>query len=532
MLLNIQSLYRTTKYTIKTRNGLLDTIQSNLGLKQGCPLSPILFNLYINNFATYLTDQGENELKLGNEHISHIFYADDLVIFAESKEKLQNKLDQLEKFSKDKDLTVNAEKSKVMIFNKAGRRIQQPFTINGENMEVVQSFTYLGVDITASGTFSPAIKELCSKAKKAMMPLFRVILQFQMPFKQSLQLFHTYIEPILLYNSENWMTFTDKQLEKCRASSLAHYRHAINAPCTTAQLKFYKFILGVKRQTPNLAVFGEIARLPLALKAHLNVMKYWNRIRHMDRDTLVNQAYWENVRMDSNWCRTVQHLNVTHNLHDRRNFNRKKFPGIAKKTIQKDFILFWKTTISNENIEKKLGFYSKYKDDFEQQPYLNLPNFDDRQRISKFLCSDHPLEIERGRYRINKPPREERVCTTCDQGVTEDEKHFILDCPAYHDLRSNIFGDNIDSNTKPEDLVKTIPPTTLTKYIKLALKHREEKFSVVAISLDDMKVTVRIKKPSEEPPPRVLNHLEVSFSSPGALKFRIRRKRTTPTLQS
>ena len=196
MLLNIQALYRNTNYTIKTRDGLLETISSNLGLKQGCPLSPLLFNLYINNFASYLPDLGENSIKFGRETVSHFFYADDLVILAESREKLQQKLDRLAKFSKDKDLAVNAEKSKVMIFNRAGRRIDQPFTIDGEQVEVVQRFTYLGVDITASGTFAPAIRELCSKAKKAMLPLFRTVMQFQMPFKQSLKLFH--IEPILL----------------------------------------------------------------------------------------------------------------------------------------------------------------------------------------------------------------------------------------------------------------------------------------------------------------------------------------------
>ncbi len=437
MLHNIQALYKTTNYTIKTRDGLLETIPSNLGLKQGCPLSPLLFNLYINNFASYLTDLGENNIMLGKEKISHFFYADDLVILAESKEKLQTKLDQLAKFAKDKDLTVNADKSKVMIFNRAGRRIIQPFTINGEDIEVVQSFTYLGVDITASGSFSPAIKELCSKAKKAMMPLFRAVMQFQMPFKLALKLFHTYIEPILLYNAENWTIFTDKQLEKCRASLSAHYKNAINAPQTTVQLKYYKFILGLKRQTPNLAVFGEIARLPLALKAHLTMLKFWNRIRHMDRDTLVNQAYWENVIMNSNWCRTIQHLNVTHNLHDRRNHNSKKFPEMAKKTITKDFITHWRTSILDQDTEKKLGFYSKYKESFTQHQYLNMPDFHDRQRITKLLCSDHSLEIETGRHRLIRKPREERTCTMCDLNQVEDEKHFLLDCPAYLDLRAS-----------------------------------------------------------------------------------------------
>ena len=282
----------------------------------------------------------------------------------------------------------------------------------------------------------------------------------------------------------------------------------------------------MKRQTSNLAVFGELGRLPLALKAHLSVLKYWNRIRNMDRDTIVNKAYWENVRMDSNWCKTVQHLNVMHNLHDRRNFNRKKFPNIAKKAIWDNFVLFWKATISDQNIEKKLGFYSKCKDEFVPHSYLDLPDFHDRQRIAKLVCSDHPLEIERGRYRGNKKPRrEDRICTTCDLGAMEDEKHFLLDCPAYGDIRKSIFGDDMTNNLKPEELVKSFPPTILTKYLKRAYKYRDDKFAVVGISLDYMRLTIRISKPTEERPPEVPSQLETSFSSPGALKFKIRRRK-------
>ena len=45
------------------------------------------------------------------------------------------------------------------------------FTINGQKLDIVQKYTYLGVDIPSSGTFSTSISELTSKAKKAMMPL-------------------------------------------------------------------------------------------------------------------------------------------------------------------------------------------------------------------------------------------------------------------------------------------------------------------------------------------------------------------------
>ena len=104
------------------------------------------------------------------------------------------------------------------------------------------------------------------------------------------------------------------------------------------------------------------------------MMKYWNRIRHMDRDTLVNQAYWENVIMNSGWCRTIQHLNATHGLHNRRHHNSKGFPNLAKKTITKGFTTYWESSIRDQSIERTLGFYSKCKESFSQHQYLNMPD--------------------------------------------------------------------------------------------------------------------------------------------------------------
>ena len=49
-------MYKNTKYSIKLKNGLVDPIDSNLGLRRGCPLSPMLFNLFIEDMGNIFTD--------------------------------------------------------------------------------------------------------------------------------------------------------------------------------------------------------------------------------------------------------------------------------------------------------------------------------------------------------------------------------------------------------------------------------------------------------------------------------------------
>ena len=102
-----------------------------------------------------------------------------------------------------------------MVFNKAGRKCRDTLFYDNKPLETVQSFTYLGVEFVPSGTFSFGIKALVAKAKKAMMPLFRTITQFNLPFKNVIRMFTALVEPILLYNAENWACMTKKQLDSC-----------------------------------------------------------------------------------------------------------------------------------------------------------------------------------------------------------------------------------------------------------------------------------------------------------------------------
>ena len=83
---------------------------------------------------------------------------------------------------------------------------------------------------------------------------------------------------------------TDKQIEKCKTNHLFLYDIAFKSPITVTQLKFSKFILGLNKQCPNLAVLGEVAEIPLQLKAYTLMLKFWNRIQHMGEETLVKKS--------------------------------------------------------------------------------------------------------------------------------------------------------------------------------------------------------------------------------------------------
>ena len=87
----------------------------------------------------------------------------------------------------------------------------------------------------------------------------------------------------------------------------------------------------------------------------------------------------------------------------------------------------------------QLFLYSKLKTDIKLEDYLKLTKkINNRQLLTKFRTSDHPLEIELGRYK--KIPRHQRLCKTWK--VLDDEIHFFLQCQINNNLR-NVLINNI-----------------------------------------------------------------------------------------
>ena len=122
-LRNIVAMYKKTDYLVKYKDGHLDAINGNLGLKQGCPLSPMLFNLYIDDIKDIFDDQCD-PIDIQNTNINHFLYADDLVILSESKAGLQRCINKACNFANAKHLTISVKKSKTMVFNLAGKFIR------------------------------------------------------------------------------------------------------------------------------------------------------------------------------------------------------------------------------------------------------------------------------------------------------------------------------------------------------------------------------------------------------------------------
>ena len=171
------------------------------------------------------------------------------------------------------DLSVNISKSKVIVFNKSGKILKDyKFSLDRKIIDMVQSYCYLGIDMSASGSFGHAISNLNDKAGKAMFPLIDTIFKFDLNIKTSIDLFHKLIVPIVLYGCEIRSTYSQHQINTMSTDPHMFGHYSINMNSERMHLKFLKLVLRVKRNCPSLCVLGETGELPLTIIAAIRMI--------------------------------------------------------------------------------------------------------------------------------------------------------------------------------------------------------------------------------------------------------------------
>ena len=87
-------MYEKNKLSVRLPRGIAEFFPSNVGLKQGCNMSPILFNLFVSNINEIFDVCFCQLVSVGNIKLSNLLYADDLILISETKTGLQSCLDQ------------------------------------------------------------------------------------------------------------------------------------------------------------------------------------------------------------------------------------------------------------------------------------------------------------------------------------------------------------------------------------------------------------------------------------------------------
>ena len=160
----IKSMYQGSVSRVKCKQSLSDPINIMQGVHQVNILSPLLFNIFMNDIGDSL--QFDDVPLLHDYKLNHLLYADDLLL-STSSSGLQKNIDRVQSFCKTWGLTINSEKSKIMAFSKEGRTAKDKFNfvINNSYVDYVTSYKYLGINISNTGKFASAEKNIILVSK-------------------------------------------------------------------------------------------------------------------------------------------------------------------------------------------------------------------------------------------------------------------------------------------------------------------------------------------------------------------------------
>ena len=199
----IQNLYLEGSSRVKIEDDLSEPFKAERGVRQGCILSPKLFNIYGEYIMRKALENWHGGIAVGGRMINNLRFADDTTLVTSSVPELVELLERVETESVQLGLHINRSKTKVMLIDRPGvlTEVEQL-----QDLEVVHEFVYLGSLINDVGTCEAEIRRRIQMAKGAMTSLERVWKSRNIGKAIKIRLVKTLIFSIFMYGAETWMT--------------------------------------------------------------------------------------------------------------------------------------------------------------------------------------------------------------------------------------------------------------------------------------------------------------------------------------
>ena len=150
LILVIKNLYEKASSAVLFNSSIGDWFRTTVGVRQECLLSPTLFNIFLERVMTDALEDHEGTVSIGGRTITNLRFADNIDGLAGEEEELANSVERLDKASTAYGMEISADKTKLMTNTTSG--INTEIKVNGQKLETVTSFKYLGSVKTDEGS--------------------------------------------------------------------------------------------------------------------------------------------------------------------------------------------------------------------------------------------------------------------------------------------------------------------------------------------------------------------------------------------
>ena len=289
VLRSIMSFYDEGKACVRVGGQVSDSFEVNVGLRQGCVMSPWMFNLFIDGVVrevnTRLIGMGVKMLESGSGGmewlLDQLLFADDTAIVAESEEQLQRLVSEFGTVCERRKLRVNVNKSKVLV---VGENVDPTLTnimLNGERMEVVNSFKYLGSCFSSEGGVTEDVNMRVGEGLRTFGAMKKMWNSRSVSMNVKRELYERIVVPTVMYGSETWgMKLGDRK------------------KLNVAEMKCLRSICGVTRMNrwSNVRVRRRVGvHEELSGRVDRKVLKWYGHVERMDSERLTKRVYISEV---------------------------------------------------------------------------------------------------------------------------------------------------------------------------------------------------------------------------------------------
>lgn len=430
----IMEIYRETKNTVKIGERRTEVFWTERGVRQGCPMSPTLFNIYMSDLEEEMRKEQEGGVTLGKEKIWTMSYADDIVLLGRGEKELREMMRRFKRYLEKKNMILSTEKSKILVFEDGrGRKKKREWKWGEEDIEEVKEIKYLGYVMQKNGGPEKQITDRFKRATVAMKKTWSIGERlFRDDFIKRMKMFDTLVGSVALYGAEIWGWTGDARLD-------------------TIKRKYTKWILGLDRTTPNYILKEETKMEKIRTKALKRAIKYEEKARNSGRKIVaecIKELDRERVRSEeSKWeasrSKLLKGLGI-----DKKDIN-----GVREVGFEELMKIVLERNESKEKEERRRKIEeARYNRNYKNVITENLPRYlterrkrKERSLIARYRCGNECKGNQHWRE------EEEKVCRLCEE-EEESLEHMVWDCRI---TRNNMqIGDLLNEDGRGLEMMK------------------------------------------------------------------------------
>ena len=199
----IKSLYQHSGATIRVGNTLSEPFLLERGLRQGCPMSPILFDIYINDILQGQGEAGVEIPSVDGRRLPGLMFADDVVVLAPDALRLRRLLHRVETWADEWEMSVGASKCGVMVFDHGqAQGSQGQWSLQGQEVPVVDSYTYLGIEVFNDWDLTKSAAAITNRTRKALWSLRPALVNSHVPITVKALMLKALVLPVAALGGE------------------------------------------------------------------------------------------------------------------------------------------------------------------------------------------------------------------------------------------------------------------------------------------------------------------------------------------